>query len=85
MVETAENAEDSSVISPAWANTLANPISPTIDRQPPPDEAQRTLLVSGGTVGDDEGAWDGAGVAVFQNYFKFPNNREKKKENDENE
>lgn len=78
MVDTAENAEDSLVISPAWANTLANPISPAIDRQPPPDEAQRTLL------GDDEGAWDGANVAVFQNYFKFPNNRERKKENDEN-
>ena len=60
------------MINPAWANTFANPINPTIDRHPPPDEDQRYLVI-GGTVGDDDGAGVGAcegtvgrGVAVFR-------------------
>ena len=73
-VETDEKAEESWVINPAWANTLANPITPTIDRHPPPDEAQRYLVI-GGTVGDDDGAGVGTGVDA----------REQEKENESGE
>ena len=63
------------MINPAWANTFANPITPTIDRHPPPDEAQRYLLVIGRTVGDDDGAGVGTGVDA----------REQEKENESGE